>query len=74
MFVYRDGNEWWKYRQILNKVMLKDLNVNVIKSYNIVVNDFLAEWENHNGKVVPNLIADLYKISISCKILINFSY
>lgn len=68
MFIYRDGNEWWKYRQILNKVMLKDLNVNFTKSYNIVINDFFIEWEINNGKVVPNLISDLYKISISCKI------
>lgn len=68
MFIYRDGNEWWKYRQILNKVMLKDLNVNFTKSYNIVINDFFIEWEINNGQVVPNLISDLYKISISCKI------
>lgn len=68
---YRDGKEWWKYRQILNKAMLKDLNVNFIKSYDIVINDLLTEWENNNGKVIPNLIADLYKLSISCKLLVQ---
>lgn len=50
--------------------MLKDLNVNFIKSYKIVINDLLNEWEMHNGQVVPNLIADLYKMSISCKLCI----
>lgn len=66
-FVFRDGKEWWKYRQILNKVMLKDLNVNFIKSYKIVINDLLNEWELSDGQVLPNLISDLYKLSISCK-------
>ncbi|XP_022164033.1 cytochrome P450 315a1, mitochondrial [Myzus persicae] len=62
---FMDGKEWWKYRQIFNKVLLKDLNVNFIKSYKIVINDLLNEWELSNEQVVPNLIADLYKISIS---------
>lgn len=69
-FVFRDGKEWWKYRQIFNKVMLKDLNVNFIKSYKIVINDLLNEWELSDGQVIPNLIADLYKISISCKLIV----
>lgn len=50
--------------------MLKDLNMNFIKTCNIVVNDLLKEWECYNGKVVPNLIGDLYRISISCKFFI----
>lgn len=70
-YTYRDGKEWQTYRQILNRVMFKDLNANLIKSYNIVINDILTEWENYTGLVVPNLIADLYKISISCKFLYN---
>lgn len=65
--MFRDGNEWWKYRHVLNKIMLKDLNLNWIKSYNIVINDLLTEWESYDGLVVPHLIEDLYKISISCK-------
>jgi len=48
--------------------MLKDLNINFIKSYKIVINDLLNEWESSDGQVIPNLIADLYKISISCKL------
>ncbi|XP_025424784.1 cytochrome P450 315a1, mitochondrial isoform X2 [Sipha flava] len=62
---FMDGKEWWKYRQILNKIMLKDFNINLIKSYNTVTNDLFTEWENYNGQVIPNLIADLYKLSIS---------
>lgn len=50
--------------------MLKDLNVNFIKSYNIVINDLLSEWENNDGQMIPNLITDLYKMSISCKFLV----
>lgn len=69
-FVFRDGKEWWKYRQIFNKVMFKDLNVNFINSYKIVINDLLNEWELSDGQVIPNLIADLYKISISCKLIV----
>jgi len=69
LYFYRDGKEWWMYRQILNKIMLKDLNVNIIKSYNIVINDLLSEWECYNGKIIPYLITDLYKISISCRLL-----
>jgi len=71
-FFYRDGKEWWKYRQILNKIMLKDLNVNFIKFYKVIINDLLLEWENNNGQVIPNLITDLYKLSISCKFFINY--
>lgn len=52
--------------------MLKDFNVNLIKSYNIVTNDLFTEWENYNGQVVPNLIADLYKLSISCRCMVYF--
>jgi len=48
--------------------MLKDLNVNFIKSYKIVINDLLNEWELSDGQVLPNLIGDLYKLSISCKL------
>jgi len=48
--------------------MLKDLNVNFIKFYKIIINDLLSEWENNNGQVIPNLITDLYKLSISCKL------
>lgn len=70
----RDGEEWLKYRQILNKIMLKDFNENFIKSYNIVINDLLNEWEKYDGQVVTNLIDDLYKISISCKLCISFVY
>lgn len=47
--------------------MLKDLNTNFMKSYNTVIHDLLVEWETNNGLVISNLIADLYKISISCK-------
>jgi len=47
--------------------MLKDLNVNFIKSYKIVINDLINEWELSDGQVLPNLISDLYKLSISCK-------
>lgn len=50
--------------------MLKDLNVNFIKSYNIVINDLLSEWESNDGQMIPNLITDLYKMSISCKFLV----
>lgn len=49
--------------------MLKDLNMHFIKSYSNVINDFLTQWESCDGKVVTNLIGDLYKISISCKLL-----
>lgn len=52
--------------------MLKDFNMNVIETYNIVINDLLTEWECYNGQVVPNLIADFYRISISCKSLITY--
>lgn len=62
---FMDGKEWWKYRQIFNKIMLKDLNVHFIESYKIVINDLLNEWELRDGQVLPNLIADLYKLSIS---------
>ncbi|VVC28131.1 Cytochrome P450,Cytochrome P450, E-class, group I [Cinara cedri] len=62
---FMDGKEWHMYRQILNRIMFKDLNANVIKSYNIVIDDLLTEWNSYTGQVVPNLIADLYKVSIS---------
>jgi len=53
--------------------MLKDLNVHFIESYKIVINDLLNEWELRDGQVLPNLIADLYKLSISCKLsMFNF--
>ncbi|XP_050059362.1 cytochrome P450 315a1, mitochondrial isoform X3 [Aphis gossypii] len=64
---FMDGKEWWKYRQIFNKIMLKDLNVHFIESYKIVINDLLNEWELKDGQVLPNLIEDLYKLSISFK-------
>lgn len=48
--------------------------MNFMKSYNIVVKDLLTEWENNNGKVIPYLIEDLYKMSISCKLLIMLCY
>lgn len=54
--------------------MLKDLNANFIKSYNIVINDLLTEWENYTGQVIPSLIADLYKNSISCKFLDRYFF
>lgn len=54
--------------------MLKDCNANFVKSYNIVINDLLTEWEDRNGQVVTNLIEDLYKISISCKIFYFLLY
>lgn len=72
MFIFRDGLEWWKYRQILNKILFKDISHNIMKSYNIVIKDLLTEWESYNGQVIPNLIEDLYKISISCKILVRY--
>lgn len=54
--------------------MLKDLNVHFIESYKIVINDLLNEWELRDGQVLPNLIADLYKLSISCKLSVfNFN-
>lgn len=53
--------------------MLKDFNVNFIKSYNIVINDLLTEWEVNNSQIVPNLITDLYKLSISCKLIFLYS-
>lgn len=52
--------------------MLKDLNVHFIKSYHTVINDLLTEWEVNNGQMVPNLIADLYKVSISCKLILCY--
>jgi len=54
--------------------MLKDLNIHVMESYKIVINDLLTEWESINGQIVPNLIGDLYKISISCKHLVILHY
>lgn len=48
--------------------------MNFIKTYGIVINDLLTEWEINNGQVVPNLIGDLYKISISCEVLICLCY
>lgn len=54
--------------------MLKDLNTNFIKSYNIVINDLLTEWEINHSQMIPNLIADLYKVSISCKLILCYTY
>lgn len=73
VIVCRDDEEWWKYRKILNQIMLKDFNMHFVKSYSSVINDFLTQWESCDGIVVTNLIGDLYKISISCKYLFIIS-
>lgn len=65
---FRNGEEWFKYRHIMNKIMFKsEPTEGVVRGYRSVTSDLIKEWEENIDKPIDNVIHHMYKLSISCK-------
>lgn len=61
----RDGEEWFKYRHIMNKLILKK-NLPNQDVQEFVINWFMESMENFVGKQIHNMEHKFYQLSISC--------
>ncbi|XP_014271100.1 cytochrome P450 315a1, mitochondrial [Halyomorpha halys] len=61
---FMDGEEWLKYRQIMNKFMLKR-NLPDKQVQEFVINSFMESMENFVGKEMYNIEQKFYQLSIS---------
>lgn len=69
---FMDGDEWLKYRRIMNKLLLKGSTVWLENACEHVANELVKEWESvaENNKIFPNLENKLYRWSIDVLISI----
>uniref|UniRef100_A0A1B6CUW2 Cytochrome P450 n=2 Tax=Clastoptera arizonana TaxID=38151 RepID=A0A1B6CUW2_9HEMI len=74
---FMKGEEWLHYRQIMNKLMLKnELSPSIFQTYEFVVKSLIDDWRKEVGKEIKELNKQLYKLSISFVVahLIGSSY
>lgn len=68
---FRDGEEWYKKRSLLNKSLLnREEYPKYGKDVTGIVEDLIQRWDAlaaMNGGVVPNLETELYNWSIESK-------
>ncbi|KYN21367.1 hypothetical protein ALC57_06293 [Trachymyrmex cornetzi] len=65
--LFMDGEEWWHYRKILNKVMLKPApKIFFCGPCQAAAENLTKEWQGYSriGNVIPNLEHRLYQWSI----------
>lgn len=61
---FMDGEEWLKYRHIMNNLMLKkNLPNQQVQEY--IINSFIDSMENFVGKQIHNIEHKFYRLSIS---------
>lgn len=67
-YLLRKGEEWFKYRQIMNKLLLKDeVSEGVLKSYELVIECLINNWKQQTNKEIQDLNKQMYNLSVSCK-------
>lgn len=59
---YREGEEWLKFRKILNNIILKPQTTDLIQAVDAASDDLIKKWPQE-GKIL-NLEQDLYKWSL----------
>jgi hypothetical protein len=70
--VARDGEEWLRFRRVMNRVMLRsDSSHAVLKPVEPVATELVARWKTkYSGRELPNLERQLYRWSIDGEFLI----
>lgn len=66
--LFMDGEEWLHHRKIMNQIFLsKDTESNTAQPIETASEELISRWRQQVARgepVVPNLEADMYKLSI----------
>jgi hypothetical protein len=70
--VARDGEEWLRFRRVMNRLMLRSNSSHaVLKPVDPVAAELVARWKmKYSGREIPNLERQLYRWSIDGEFLI----
>ena len=67
-YYFREGEEWWNTRRVLNPIMLKRANgasKQVMASLEDYLSDYFHQWEvlsTENSGILPNAETEMYKL------------